>query len=189
MALDPKSNAAQEVSDQAEFLMTAPIADVAKNFNISVDEAVNMRVEAARRSPDLSEINVDVRLLNQPQGKMIGLATVEYHGFKMDNFKVFNGENGLFLGEPTVRDPKSNTFVKSIRTTGEELRETLNQKAFEGYNAAVEKLNARAAEAKNMTVKPSMKEQYANGARQAAEHNAALPPPDRSGKAKNAAEH
>jgi len=72
---------------------------------------------------NLSQINVDVRLLTQPQGKMIGLATVEYHGFKMDGFKVFNGEKGLFLGEPTVRDGRTNNFVKTIRVTGDELRE------------------------------------------------------------------
>ena len=169
------SAAAQEVSDQAEYnfyLLEAPIADFAQFAGIELDEAVSRRIEAARQIVDVSQIEVNVRLLNQPQGKMIGLANVQYHGFNMDNFKVFNGENGLFLGEPTVRDGKSNNFVKSIRVQGSELREALNQKAFEGYKVAVEKLNARVAEAKSMEVKPSMKDQYANGARQAAEYNA-----------------
>jgi DNA-binding cell septation regulator SpoVG len=183
--INPHSAAAQEVADQTEFIMTAPIADVAKNFNVSVDEAVQMRVEAAQRTAALSEIAVNVRLLNNPQGKLIGLASVEYHGFHMDNFKVFNGENGLFLGEPTMRDGHSNNFVKTIRVTGEELRTALNQKALEGYNAAVEKLVARAAEARSMEVKPSMQKQFADGAKQAEAHNAALPQKG-GGKAKSA---
>ena len=133
---------------------------------------------------DSEALQVDVRLLNVPQGKLIGLATVEYHGFRMDNFKVFNGENGLFLGEPTIRDPRSNGCVKTIHVKGEELREALNQKALEGYNAAVEKLVARANEARSMEVKPSVREQLAEGVRRAARENAARPVPARADKAK-----
>ena len=83
-----------------------------------------------QKSPafDPEALQVDVRLLGTPQGKLIGLATVEYYGFRMDNFKVFNGENGLFLGEPTIRDTRSNGFVKTIHVRGEELRAALNQK-------------------------------------------------------------
>ena len=136
-----------------------------------------MAEEQKAPTMDLDALNVDVRLLGTPQGKLIGLATVVYHGFYMDNFKVFNGENGLFLGEPTVRDPRSNGFVKTIHVRGEELRAALNQKALEGYNAAVEKLVARAAAAKGMEVKPSVKEQLAEGTRQTARKNAARPAP------------
>ena len=124
---------------------------------------------------DPEALQVDVRLLGTPQGKLIGLATVDYHGLRMYNFKVFNGENGLFLGEPTIRDTRSNGYVKTIHVRGEELRNALNQKALEGYNAAVEKLVARAAEARSMEVKPSVKEQLAEGARRAARENAARP--------------
>jgi DNA-binding cell septation regulator SpoVG len=187
------TDAAMEASNQAEYdfyLLDAPIEDFAKYAGISIDEAVNRRVYAARQIVDLSQIDVTVRLLNQPQGKMIGLATVEYHGFRMENFKVFNGENGLFLGEPTARDGRTNNFVKTIRISGAELRDALNQKAFEGYNVAVEKLNARAAEAKNMAVKPSeirppsYKEQFDKAAKEAAKHNAARPDPAKGDKKK-----
>lgn len=133
---------------------------------------------------DLEALKVDVRLLGTPQGKLIGLATVSYHGFEMDNFKVFNGENGLFLGEPTVRDGRSNNFVKTIRIRGDELRDALNQKTMEGYNAAVETLIARATAAKSMEVKPSVREQIADGAKQAAKENAARPAPVKTDKSK-----
>ncbi len=112
-----------------------------------------------------------------------------YHGFRMDNFKVFNGENGLFLGEPTVRDPRSNGFVKTIHVRGEELRAALNQKALEGYNAAVEKLIARATAAKGMEVKPSVKEQLAERTKQAARENAARPAPVKTQNRSKDAEH
>lgn len=134
---------------------------------------------------DLEALKVDVRLLGTPQGKLIGLATVSYHGFEMDNFKVFNGENGLFLGEPTVRDGRSNNFVKTIRIRGDELRDALNQKTMEGYNAAVETLIARATAAKSMEVKPSVREQIDDGAKQAAKENAARPAPVRTDKSKD----
>ncbi len=133
---------------------------------------------------DLEALKVDVRLLNEPQGKLIGLATVSYHGFEMENFKVFNGENGLFLGEPTVRDGRSNNFVKTIRVRGDELRDALNQKTMEGYNAAVETLIARATAAKSMEVKPSVREQLAKGKQQAAKENAVRPAPVRTAKTK-----
>lgn len=134
---------------------------------------------------DLEALKVDVHLLNNPKGKLIGLATVEYHGFYMDNFKVFNGENGIFLGEPTIRDAKSNGFIKTIRVKGDELREALNQKALEGYNAAVEKLIARADEAKNMEVKQSVQKQMADGAKQAADYNTTRSTPIKGSKTKS----
>ena len=114
-----------------------------------------MAEEAKTPVIDLEALTVDVRLLGTPQGKMVGLATVKYHGFEMDNFKVFNGENGLFL-----------------------------KKALEGYNAAVEKLVARATAAKSMEVKPSVREQIADGAKQAAKENAVRPAPVRTDKSK-----
>ena len=182
-------NAAQDVSDQTEYnfyLMEAPISDFAHFAGIELDEAVSRRIDAVRQFPDLSQINVDVRLLNNPQGKLIGLASVEYHGFKMDNFKVFNGENGLFLGEPTIKDGKSNNFIKTIRVSGDELRDALNQKALEGYNRAVEKLQARAAEIISMEVKPSIKRQSAESAEQAAQYNASRQGKERRAEARNA---
>jgi len=182
------TNAAQEVNDQAEYnfyLMEAPIEDFAKHAGIELDEAVARRIEAVRQIPDFSEINVDVRLI-PPNGKLIGLATVEYHGFKMDNFKVFNGDNGLFLGEPTVRNGKSNTFDKTIHLKGAELKDTLNRKALEGYHAAVEKLQARAAEVSKMEVKPSIRKEMDAAAKEAAAHNAALPAPAKGSKTHNA---
>ena len=54
----------------------------------------------------------------------------------------------------------------------------------DSYNAAVEKLVARAAAAKDMEVKPSVKEQLAEGDRQAARENAARPVPVKADRGK-----
>ena len=143
-----------------------------------------MAEEAKTPVIDLEALTVDVRLLGTPQGKMVGLATVKYHGFEMDNFKVFNGENGLFLGEPTVWNDRSRSYVKTVHARGQELRDALNKKALEGYNAAVEKLVARATAAKSIEVKPSVREQIADVAKQAAKENAVRPAPVRTDKSK-----
>lgn len=189
------TDAALEVIDQAEynhFLTEAPIEDFAQYAGISIDEAVNRRIEAARQTIDPSQLGVNVRLLTEPQGKMIGLATVSYQGFYMDGFKVFNGENGLFIKEPTIRDNRTGNFVKSIRVSGDELRAALNQKTFEAYKTAVNVLAARAAEAAKAEVRPSelrqpsYREQYSRAAQQAAAHNAVLPEAANNGKTKNA---
>ena len=87
----------------------------------------------------------------------------------------------MFIGEPKIRNGRSNSFVKTIHIKGDELRQALNQKTLEGYNAAVEKLIARAAAAKDMEIKPSVKEQLAEGKQQAAQENVARSAP---GKAK-----
>jgi DNA-binding cell septation regulator SpoVG len=174
------------------FLTEAPIEDFAQYAGISLDEAVNRRIEAARQTVDLSQVDVNVRLLTQPQGKMLGLATVSYNGFHMDGYKIFNGDNGLFIGEPTIRDERTGNFVKSIRVSGEDLRQALNEKALQGYNLAVEKLVARAAEATKTAVKPaeqrppSYRTQYRRAAHEAAKHNAALPEAVKGDKAKTA---
>jgi hypothetical protein len=50
MATDPKSNAALEVSDQAEYmdkLKNAPIAELAAYTGTDIDTAVRLRVDAA----------------------------------------------------------------------------------------------------------------------------------------------
>ncbi len=36
----------------------------------------------------------------EPQGKLIGFASVNYGGVVIDDFKVVDGKNGIFLGAP-----------------------------------------------------------------------------------------
>ena len=44
-------------------------------------------------------ITVSVRPI-EPQGKLIGFASVNFGGVVIDDFKVVDGKNGIFLGAP-----------------------------------------------------------------------------------------
>ncbi len=81
----------------------------------------------------------------EPQGKLIGFASVNIGGIVIDDFKVVNGKNGIFLGEPSKPDPTTRTGYRSTaRVTNRALQERLSAAAADGYNMAVEKLIARA---------------------------------------------
>ena len=106
-------------------------------------------------------IEVSVRPI-EPQGKLIGFASVNIGGIVIDDFKVVNGKNGIFLGEPSKPDPTTRTGYRSTaRVTNRALQERLSAAAADGYNMAVEKLIARA---EALRPKP-IREQMANAAK------------------------
>jgi DNA-binding cell septation regulator SpoVG len=178
--IDPHSDAAHEVSDQAEFLMTAPIADVAKAYNRSIDEAVALRVAAAIASAP-PKLDVTVRPI-EPKGNLIGYATLKLNdSFVVEDFKVLQSEKGIFVGMPSKKDEKSQTgYRDTAKPITKEFRAALTEAVTAEYHKAVERLQARAAEQKQ-----PIKKQLENGAKQAAQHNAKAPPA-KGGKDKSA---
>ena len=59
---------------------------------------------------------------------------------------MFNGENGLLVSPPSKPDNSSRSgYRRTARITNERIQEVLDNAAFEGCNAAVEKLQPRAA--------------------------------------------
>ncbi|MCD7947885.1 MAG: SpoVG [Oscillospiraceae bacterium] len=177
-------DAAQAAQDHDYYLLTeAPIAEMAEAFNMDIDSAVQARVNAAVEAALGVEVNV--RAI-EPRGKLIGLAEVKIGGLKVDDFKVFNGDEGLFLGPPSVRDSSARGGFRRTARADNDLQEVLNSKALDGYNAARDKLVARAAAAQAMTVKPKpIREQMAEAGQEAAKANAdrqaARPAPARAG--------
>lgn len=93
----------------------------------------------------------------------------------MDDFKVVDGKNGVFLGAPSKPDPTSRTgYRTTARVTNRDLQAQLDRAAAQGYNQAVEKLLARAE-----AVRPaSIREQMAQAAKEAGKET----PPGRPGK-------
>ena len=179
--------AAPVVDEAAEFrrlIFEAPIAELAENQGISVDEAVKLRVEQS--VAEAMQVEVNVRAI-EPRGKLIGLAEVKIGGLRVDDFKVFNGDDGLFLGAPSVKDPNvRGGFRRTARADGD-LQAVLDNKALDGYNAAVEKLVARAAAAQSMEIKPRpIKEQMEKATQEAARGNAGRPAPDKGKEARDA---
>lgn len=161
-------------------LQEAPIAEMAEAFNLTIDEAVQARVNAAVDAA--LQVEVNVRPI-EPRGKLIGLAEVKIGGLKVDDFKVFNGDEGLFLGPPSVRDPSARGGFRRTAKASEDLQAVLDSKVLEGFEAARERLMARAVAAQAMEVKPRpIKEQLDNAGREAARANAERPAPEKAGR-------
>lgn len=173
----PAVDMAQE--DFRRLLFEAPIAELAENQGISIDEAVRLRVEQA--VAEATAPQVTVRPI-EPQGKLIGFASVNIGGVVVDDFKVVDGKNGVFLGAPSKPDPTSRTgYRTTARVTNRDLQAQLDRAAAQGYNQAVEKLLARAE-----AVRPaSIREQMAQAAKEAGKENAARPAPTKGKEARD----
>ena len=167
------------VREMNRLLFEAPIAELAESQSISIDEAVRLRVEQA--VAEATTPQVTVRPI-EPQGKLIGFASVNIGGVVVDDFKVVDGKNGVFLGAPSKPDPTSRTgYRTTARVTNRDLQAQLDRAAAQGYNQAVEKLLARAE-----AVRPaSIREQMAQAAKEAGKENAARPAPTKGKEARD----
>ena len=163
------------MAEMRRLIFEAPIQELA-----DAQGAVQLRVEKNLEAAEVP-IEVSVRPI-EPQGKLIGFASVNIGGIVIDDFKVVNGKNGIFLGEPSKPDPTTRTGYRSTaRVTNRALQERLSAAAADGYNAAVEKLIARA---EALRPKP-IREQMANAAKEAAKENAARPAPAKGKEARD----
>ena len=158
----------QIAAEERRWLFDAPIAELAEVKGVSIDEAV-------------VPITVSVRPI-EPQGKLIGFASVNFGGVVIDDFKVVDGKNGIFLGAPSKPDPASQTgYRATVRIPDRATQERINAAGVKAYHAAVEQLVARA-----QAVRPApIKEQMAEAAKQAGKENAARPAPAKAKEARN----
>ena len=164
----------QIAAEERRWLFEAPIAELAEVKGVTIDEAVKMWTEAVLQEAAIP-IEVSVRP-SEPQGKLIGFASVNFGGVVVDDFKVVNGQNGVFLGAPSKPDPTSRMGYRStVQINDRATQERLNAAGAQAYQAAVEKLLARAE-----AVRPApIREQMDQAGKEAAQKNAA-----RSGKGK-----
>ena len=84
--------AAQE--EMRRLIFEAPIAELAEHQGITIDEAVALRVEQNLAAATIP-IEVTVRPI-EPQNKLIGFASVNFGGVVVDDFKVVNGQKGVY---------------------------------------------------------------------------------------------
>ena len=133
----------QIAAEERRWLLEAPIAELAEVKGVTIDEAVKMRVDAALQEVTIP-IEVTVRPI-EPQNKLIGFASVNFGGVVVDDFKVVNGQNGVFLGAPSKPDPTSRSgYRATVRINDRATQERLNAAGVQAYNMAAEKLLARA---------------------------------------------
>ena len=72
-------------------------------MKVDIDEAVRLRVEAALGAAPI-KLEATVRPI-EPRGKMIGFASINFGGaITLHDFRIFNGEKGLFVTPPSVKD-------------------------------------------------------------------------------------
>jgi len=185
MAIDPNSDAAMEVSDQAEYmrlLKTAPIAEFAKYAGIDIDEAVNRRVAAAIADAP-PKMEVTARPI-EPQGNLYGFASVKIGGVKIDDFKILADKDGhLFVGMPSKPDKSSNTGYRSTVHVDKDMRDDFTKTVLSAHYDAVERVMERADKMRSATdAPPRMADQMAKAAKEAEKHNAALPPKEKGDK-------
>ncbi|MFR3264402.1 MAG: septation protein SpoVG family protein [Oscillospiraceae bacterium] len=167
------------MEEMRRLIFEAPIAELAESQGISIDEAVQLRVEKNLEAAEVP-IEVTVRPIEK-QGKTMGFASVNIGGMVVDDFRVIDGKNGVFLGAPSKPDPTSRTGYRSTaRVMDRHLQERLDAAA-QGYTQAVEKLIARAE-----ALRPApIKEQMAKAAKEAGKENAARPTPAKGKEARD----
>ncbi|NBI72449.1 SpoVG [[Clostridium] symbiosum] len=169
----------QIAAEERRWLFEAPIAELAEVKGVTIDEAVKMRTDAMLK--EAVPIEVSVRPI-EPQGKLIGFASVNIGGVVIDDFKVVDGKNGIFLGAPSKPDPTSRTGYRStVRIPDRATQERINAAGVQAYHVAVEKLIARAE-----AVRPApIREQMAQAAKEAGKENAARSAPAKKKEARD----
>lgn len=162
------------LTEMKRLLFDAPIAELAESQGISIDEAVALRVEKFIEAAPVP-VEVSVRPI-EPQGKLLGFASVKIGGVVIDDFKVVDGRNGMFLSPPSKEAPGTRSGYRSTaRVLDRGLQERLDALTADAYAQAVEKLVARA-----QALRPTpIREQMAEAAKAAEKHNASRPAPTR----------
>lgn len=163
------------LAEMNRLLFDAPIAELAESQGLSIDEAVKLRVEKSIEAAPIP-LAVSVRPI-EPQGKLLGFASVNIGGVVVDDFKVVDGKNGLFLGPPSKADSTTRSGYRSTaRVLDRGLQERLDALTVDAYGRAVDKLVARAE-----AVRPTpIREQMAKAAKDAEKHNAHRPAPEKA---------
>ncbi len=116
------------MEEMRRLIFEAPIAELAESQGISIDEAVQLRVEKNLEAAEVP-IEVTVRPIEK-QGKTMGFASVNIGGMVVDDFRVIDGKNGVFLGAPSKPDPTSRTGYRSTaRVMDRHLQERLDAAA------------------------------------------------------------
>jgi DNA-binding cell septation regulator SpoVG len=145
---------------------------------------VTAPAEAGKNVGEMT-ISVDVRPI-EPRGKLIGFATVTIGAaggnITIPDFRIFNGETGLFVSNPSVKNETTGKFRDTARVNGNDLKNLINVAVRDAYVTKVQDLQARAAAAQGVTLQPArIKEQLDKAAGEAARGNAAHPEPQRTG--------
>lgn len=90
-------------------------------------EAAIRREQAQQETQTLPfNLEVTVRPI-EPRGKLIGFASVNFGGVIVDDFRVFDGEKGMFVANPSKTDSSSRSgFRSTAQVVDPDLQTQLN---------------------------------------------------------------
>jgi len=110
----------------------------------------------------------------EPQGNLLGFASVNVGGIRIDDFKIVQRKDGeLFVGMPSKPDAKSETGYRNTAHISKDFKADFNAAVISAYHAAKE----RAAEKP-----PPVKAQIKAAQKKADKANAGLPAPEKGAK-------
>ena len=115
-------------------------------------------------------------------GSLRGYASVNIGGIVVDDFKVVDGKNGMFLSPPSKESNRTRSgYRATTRVTSRALQERLDALTVDAYNAAVEQLVAKAE-----ALRPApIREQMARAAQEADRANTSRPAPEKGKEARD----
>ena len=100
----------QIAAEERRWLFDAPIAELAEVKGVSIDEAVKMRTDAILQEA-VVPTTVSVRPI-EPQGKLIGFASVNFGGVSSTILRLWTGKTEFFSELPL------NPILPAGRDTG-----------------------------------------------------------------------
>lgn len=141
-----------------------------------------------QEAPGGSSLKLDVTARPiDPIKNLVGFATVKLNDcFVVEDFKILQGDKGLYVGMPSKPDKNSRTgYRDTVKPITKEFREELHGAILEAYQQEIEKLQARVAAARQAPPpeKESIKGQLEAGAKKAAKEKAAHTPKEKPAKA------
>ena len=172
----------QIAAEEKRWLFEVPIAELAEVKGVSIDEAVQMRIDANLQNA-APKLEVSARPIT-PMGNLLGFASVKINDcFVVEDFKILQTAKGLYVGMPSKPDKSSQTgYRETAKPITADFRKQLHGAILEAYGKEIEKLQARVDAARQPAEKQSIKGQLEQGAKQAAKEKASRPPKEKPAK-------
>lgn len=120
------------------------------------------------------EVSASVRLI-QPKNNLIAFANVNIGGhFAVNDIPVKSGKNGIFFDNPAKPDNRGG-YSDVCLPTSKEMREAITAAITEAYGLKIEKHQSIGDAQKEVSERPSIKDQLRDGAKAAAAQAPAVP--------------
>jgi len=140
-------------------------AEYCRQVQNSIEENIDMDNKTAL------QLEVTARPI-EPKGNLVGFASIKLNGLvTVHNFKILEGENGLFVGMPSKADPSSKTGYRNTVYVERDFLDTFNDAVVGAYHIALKDKEAQ-VDRESAAPKQPIKEQLKAAQKEADRHNA-----------------